>query len=270
LFPLISRYSAIIATSIARYVDVAAERAPAVDSERYIDSVGSSVGQLIGKMARQGYASSLISNLYPHALPQVTSQSPHAATVRKIWSHTMLNHLMLSPDLSRLMSGTFQYMDQDLSKANLTNGRIQQLAKGLFAMYFASEPVEISNPVLQLFWKTGWLESRTSPSVGATRTLAALLVYAGGIQESQSFDQEGKQASSPPPNFCAILHSIQTGSLIFLNFKLVSSLSITKRAQDILLLVLRKLISMWGDRQFVRNTPYLKQIGMCVLKTVHM
>ncbi|CAO3663233.1 unnamed protein product [Umbelopsis ramanniana] len=227
-----SRYSVIIATSIARYVDVAAERAPAVDSEQYIDSVGSSIGQLIGKMARQGYASSLISNLYPHALPQVTSQSPHAATMRKIWSHTMLNHLMLSPDLSRLISGTFQYMDQNLSKANLTYGHIQQLAKGLFAMYFASEPVEISNPVLQLFWKTGWLESHTSPSVGATRTLAALLVYAGGIQESQSFDQE------------------------------VSSFSITRRAQDILLQVLRKLISMWGDRQFVRNTPYLKQIGV--------
>ena len=171
---------------------MAAERAPAVDSEQYIDSVGSSVGQLIGKMARQGYASNLISNLYPHALPQVTSQSLHAATMRKIWSHTMLNHLMLSPDLSRLISGTFQYMDQNLSKANLTYGRIQQLAKGLFAMYFASEPVEISNPVLQLFWKTGWLESHTSPSVGVTRTLAALLVYAGGIQESQSYDQEGK------------------------------------------------------------------------------
>lgn len=220
IFPLISRYSAIIATSIARYVDVATERAPTVDSENYIDSVGSALGQLMGKMARQGYASSLICNLYPHALPQVTSQSPHAAMMRKLWSHTMLNHLMLSPDLSRLITGTFQYMNQNLSKATLTHGRIQKLAKGLFAMYFASEPVEISNPVLQLFWKTGWLESRTFPSVGATRTLAALLVYAGGIQETQTFDQEGKQASpAPPKKNCAILHSIQTRSLIFLNFK---------------------------------------------------
>jgi hypothetical protein len=172
---------------------VAAQKAPALDNEPYIDRVAASIGQLIGKMARQGYASSLISNLYPHTLPQVASQSPQAAMNCKIWSHTMLNHLMLSPDLSRLISGTFQYMDQNLSKAKLTVGRIQQLSKGLFAMYFASEPVEVSNSVLQLFWKTGWLESHTSPSIGVTRTLAALLVYAGGIQESQNFGQEGRQ-----------------------------------------------------------------------------
>ncbi|KAI8584219.1 hypothetical protein K450DRAFT_218701 [Umbelopsis ramanniana AG] len=227
-----SRYSAMVATSIAHYVDIAAQRAPAVDNEQYVDSVGASIGQLIGKMARQGYAPNLISNLYPHTLPQVASRSPHTAMTCKIWSHIMLNHLMLSPDLSRLISGTFLYLNQNISKTDLTVGRVQQLSKGLFAMYFASEPVEMSNSVLQLFWKIGWLESHSSPSMGVTRTLAALLVYAGGIQESENFGQE------------------------------VSSYSITKKAQDILLLVLRKLISMWGDRQFVRNTPYLKQIGV--------
>ncbi|KAH8550646.1 telomere length regulation protein-domain-containing protein [Umbelopsis sp. PMI_123] len=225
-------YSAIIANAIARYVDAAAQRCPPMDNQQFIDNVAASIGQLIGKMARQGYASSLIANLYPHTLPLVTSQSPHSAITRKMWSHIMLHHLMLSPDLTKLISGTFQYLEQRLSKTNLTSSHIQQLAQGIFAMYFGSEPVNSSNDVLQLFWKTGWLESHTSPSIGATRTLAALLVYAGGIQESQNFGLEA------------------------------SSYSITKRTQDILLSVLRQLISMWGDRQFVRNTPYFKQLGV--------
>lgn len=165
-----------------------------MDDHELIDNAGAALGQLIGKMAKQGYASGFISSLYPVTIPLVTSESPHAVITRKIWSQTMLKHLMLSPDLTRLITATFQYMAHSISNSEPTNDSIRRLAQGLFALYFAAEQVDSAEAkiVLNLFWKIGWLESHASQSIGATRTLVALLVYAGGVQASQAFDEEGE------------------------------------------------------------------------------
>jgi hypothetical protein len=87
--------------------------------------------------------------------------------------------------------------------------------------------------------------------------LVALLVYAGGVQASQPFDEEGELSYR-----CSWPVSLHAGPLnFFFLHKEPISYTITKKSQDILLSVLQKLTLMWGDRHFVRNTQYTKQLS---------
>ena len=182
-----------------------------VDDNALMDNVGVALAELIGKMIRQGYAYSLVSSLYPIALPLVTSQEPHVSISCKIWSQTISQHLMVSPDLTRLVAATLQFLEHKVSGGDVTTGRIRYYAGGLSAMFFGGEPINSTDAMalLDLFWKIGWLENRNSQSTGTTRILAALLVTAGSVQESQSQNIDGTGRISHHSKRYSVLYKLK-------------------------------------------------------------
>ncbi|KAG2182196.1 hypothetical protein INT43_007123 [Umbelopsis isabellina] len=232
-----TRFSATIAHNMTVYVDRMSRKCMISDSKDYTDKIAIALGELIGKMIRQGYANALATSLYPILIPLVISEDKHTPFSRNIWSQTMSERLMLSPDLTRLISATIQYLERSVTTDDMSSGRIRYFARGLSAIYFAGEPVNSpdAKAVVDLFWKVAWLESRSLVLVrnNTTRILAALLVYTGGVKEIDNVDAED-----------------------------VFPYTLNKRSQDVLLMVLQPLTSLWGDRQFVRNSMYSKQISV--------
>lgn len=195
-----SRFSATIAHNMTVYVDRMSRKCINSDSKEYTDKIAIVLGELIGKMIRQGYANGLATSLYPILIPLVIAEDKHTPIIRNIWSQTMSERLMLSPDLTRLISATIQYLERSVTADDMSSGRIRYFARGLSAIFFAGEPV--NNPdamaVVDLFWKVAWLESRSLVSNSTTRILVALLVYTGGVKEIDNVDAEGNLVSCDP------------------------------------------------------------------------
>jgi hypothetical protein len=189
-----SRFSATISHNMVFYVERMSQNCFNTGSNEYIDKIAIALGELIGKMIRQGYANTLATSLYPVLIPLVIADDKHSSISRNIWSQTMSERLMLSPDLTRLISATIQYLERNFTTDEMLPGRIRYFARGLSAIYFAGEPLGSpdAKAVLDLFWKVAWLESRSIVSISTTRILAALLVYTGGVQEIDNVDAEGK------------------------------------------------------------------------------